>query len=112
MTRDLAHFIRDRIPPNAPIADYSIGQIAFDSEHPIVDTGGITRPEAVPYLNGPPEAMLRWAKSQGAQYYVADKQHLPGSATVFTTDETFIGWTVHSALYATSAPLSLWKIAP
>jgi hypothetical protein len=111
-TRDFAHSIRDRIPPNAPVADYAIGQIAFDSEHPIVDTGGITQPGAIPYLNGPQEAALRWAQSQGAQYYVADKQHLPGSVVVFTTNQMFVGWTIHTALYATSAPMSLWKIAP
>jgi hypothetical protein len=111
-TRDFAHSIRDRIPPNAPVADYAIGQIAFDSEHPIIDTGGITQPAAIPYLNGPQEAALRWAQSQGAQYYVADKQHIPGSVVVFTTNQMFIGWTVHTALYATSSPVSLWKLAP
>jgi hypothetical protein len=110
-TNALAHFIRDRIPPNAPVAVYSIGQIVFESEHPIVDTGGITQPGALPYLNAPPQAMLRWAKSQGAQYDISTLPPEPGSVEVYTTDTMFIGWTFHPSLYKTSLPVSLWKLA-
>jgi hypothetical protein len=110
VSRDLALFMRDRIPPDAPVAVYAIGEIAFVSQHPIVDTGGITRPGAVPYLNAPPEAMLRWARSEGAQYILASDQPEPGAVAVYTVDERFVGWTLHTSLYATSTPLSLWKL--
>jgi hypothetical protein len=111
-TRALAHFIRDHIPPDAPVAVFGIGQVVFDSEHPIIDTGGITQPGALPYLNSPPEAMLRWAKSQGAQYEISTSQPEPGAVPIYAIDFRFIGWTLHSSLYATSDPLSLWKLAP
>jgi len=111
-SRDLALFIRNRIPPDAPVADFSIGEIAFVSQHPIVDTGGITRPGAIPYINGPPEAMLLWVRSQGAQYFIASDPPEPGAVAVYTVDQKFVGWTIHPALYSTSTPLSLWKLAP
>jgi hypothetical protein len=111
-TDDLALYIRNRLPPDAPVATYAIGQIAFVSEHPIIDTGGITRPGAIPYLNGPQDAVLRWAQSQGAQYYVADRQHISGSVIVFTTHQMFLGWTLRTQLYGASYPISLWKLAP
>jgi hypothetical protein len=110
VTRDLALYIHDRIPSDAPVADYSIGEIAFVSQHPIVDTGGITRPGAIPYLNAPPAAMLRWARSEGAQYIVASDPPEPGSVAVYTADAPFIGWTLHPSLYSTSGPVSLWKL--
>ena len=111
-TRSFAHFIRDHVPPDAPVAVYSIGQIVFDSEHPIVDTGGITQPGALPYLNAPSDAMLRWAKSQGAQYDIAGLQPEPGAVRIYTVNTRFIGWTLHTSLYKTSLPVSLWKLAP
>jgi hypothetical protein len=107
---DLALFIRDRIPPDAPVATYSIGEIAFVSEHPIVDTGGITRPGAIPYLNAPPDAMLRWARSQGAQYYISSGQPEPGAIAVYTVNPPFIGWTLRTSVYSTSSSAFLWKL--
>lgn len=111
-TRDIALYIRDRIPPDAPVADYSIGEIAFVSQHPIVDTGGITRPGAIPYLNGPPEAMLRWARSEGAQYTISSGAPEPGAVVVYTVNVPFIGWSLHPSLYSTSGPVSLWRLPP
>ena len=110
-TQGFALFIRDHIPADAPIAAYAIGQIAFVSEHPIVDTGGITRPGAIPYLNSPPE-LLRWAHSQGAQYPIVDYQPEPGATAVYSAYMPFIGWTFHTARYASSAPTEIWKLAP
>jgi len=113
LTQTLALFIRDHIPPVAPVGLYAIGEIAFVSGHPIIDIGGITRPEAIPYLNDPTgAAMLRWARSQGAQYYIADKQPEPGAALVYTANQMFVGWTFRPALYSTSNPVSLWRLAP
>jgi hypothetical protein len=110
--RELGLYIHDRIPPDAPVADYSIGEIAFISEHPIVDTGGITRPGAIPYLNGAPEAMLRWARSEGAQYVIDSDEPEPGAVAVYTVSAPYIGWTLHTSLYSTTAPLSLWRLPP
>jgi len=111
VTQGFAFFIRDHIPPSAPVALYSIGQIAFVSEHPIVDTGGITRPGVIPYLNSPPD-VLRWAKSEGAQYIIADHQPEFGATSVYSAQAPFIGWTFDTARYRTSAPTEIWKLAP
>ena len=110
VTRDFADFMRDHIPPDAPVAVYAVGQIAFDSEHPIIDTGGITRPGAIPYLYSPPD-MLRWERSEGAQYEIGVYQPEPGATMVFRADVPFIGWTFHTASYATSTPAEIWKLA-
>ncbi len=112
ITQDLALYIRDRLPPDAPVAAYSIGQIAFASQHPLIDISGITRPGAVPFLTVPPQAMLQWARSQGAQYYVSSLQPMPEAALVYTGNIRFAAWTVHTALYSTSSPVNLWKLPP
>jgi hypothetical protein len=110
-TKDLALFIHDHIPPDAPVADYSIGEIAFFSQHPILDTSGITRPDAIPYLNAPPSAMLAWARSQGAQYWIG-KRPTPDAVLVYAVNQRFISWSLHPALYATSNRIELWQLAP
>jgi len=110
-TKDFALFIRDHIPADEPVAAYAIGQIAFVSEHPIVDTGGITRPGAIPYLNSPPD-LLRWAHSQGARYQITDHQPEPGATVAYSAYMPFIGWTFHTARYASSARGEIWKLAP
>jgi len=111
-SRQLALFMRDHLPPDAPVATYGIGQIAFESQHPIIDTGGITRPGAIPYLNDPPQAMLRWAQSEGAQYQIWDKPPEPGAFSVFTVEVPFIGWTWHTERYATWSQSAIWKLPP
>lgn len=110
-SHQIALYMRNHLPPNAPVATYGIGQIAFDSDHPIIDTGGITRPGAVPYLNDP-VGIVRWAQTEGAQYYIASEQPDPGAVPVYTVSAPFIGWTLNTGRYATSAPVSLWKLAP
>jgi hypothetical protein len=106
---NLAAYMRTSIPPDAPIATYAIGEVAFLSEHPIIDTGGITRPEAVPFMSSN-DAIVQWARSVGAQYYIASDSPIAGAAAVYTADFPFIGWTFHRSLYATSNPVSLWKL--
>ncbi len=111
LSRDLALFMRDHIPPSAPVAVYAIGEIAFVSQHPIVDTGGITRPGAIPYLNDPDNArMVQWARSQGSEYYIAGSEPEPGAQAVYTIDQRFVGWTIHTSLYSTAGAISLWKL--
>ena len=111
ITHSLALFIHDRLPPDAPVATYFIGEIAFVSQHPILDTSGITRPEAIPYLYAPPPAMLLWARSRGAQYYIVGPQPGPGAVLVYSAREWFIIWSLHPALYSSSTPVNLWKLA-
>jgi len=108
--RQMARFIHDRLPPDAPVAAYGIGQIAFESEHPIVDTGGITQPGAIPYLYGPPEAMARWAESEGARYYISGEGPTAGSAAIFTIRLPFIGWTFYTSQYSQTIPVSIWRM--
>ena len=108
--RDLALFLHNQLPPDAPVAVYSIGEIAFVSEHPIVDTGGITRPGAIPYQNAPGQ-LLRWAQSEGAQYYIGE-QPQPDAVLIDSVDNRFIGWTLHSSAYDTTFPVQLWKLSP
>ncbi len=111
---EMASFIREHIPAAAPVAVYSIGEIAFLSRHPIVDTGGVTRPAALPYLNLPPDAVLEWAESEGAQYAIAagDRPPQPGSVPILTVPLAFAGWEMNVARYAESSPVSLWKLPP
>jgi hypothetical protein len=108
-TKELALFIHDRIPLGAPVADYSIGEIAFFSQHPILDTSGITRPGAVPYLNAPPPAMLLWARSQGAQYWIGNRP-TPDSILIYSVNQRFATWSLRPALYATTTHIELWKL--
>jgi hypothetical protein len=110
-SRDTALFIRNHIPPDAPVAVYAIGQIAFDSEHPIIDTGGITRPSAIPFMGDPSPDMVRWIRSQGAQYYITGNQPEPEASIVYTVNQPFVGWSLHPGLYETSKPVEVWKLA-
>ena len=110
-TTSLAEYMRDHLPPDAPVAVYSIGEIAFISQHPIIDIGGNTRPGAIPNLNAPPEAMLGWARTQGAQYFIGEKPE-PNAILVFAADQRFLGWSLHPALYDTTNALQLWKLTP
>ena len=111
VTRDFAMFMRDHIPPDAPVAVYGIGQLVFDSGHAIVDIGGITRPEAIPYLNSPADT-LRWAQSAGAQYYITDHPPERGAVIVYSAGGPFVGWTLHTSRYAMSGPTEIWKLPP
>ena len=108
VTHDLALYIHDHLPPDAPVADYSVGEIAFESQHPILDISGITRPAAIPYLNAPPQYMAQWARSQGAQYWIGS-QPAPDAVLLRSASTRFVGWSLHSSLYATTGQLELWK---
>jgi hypothetical protein len=110
--RDFALYMHDHLPPDAPVAVYAIGELAFVSQHPIIDMGGITRPEAIPYLlAGSPNAMLRWLRSEGAQYYVGDSPE-SDAVLVYSVNERYTNWTAHTALFSTSQTMALWKLAP
>lgn len=110
--RQQALFIRNELPPDAPVADYNIGEIAYYSEHPIVDTGGITRPGAIPYLNAPRSEMIRWMRSEGAVYYVTTEKPEPGAVLVHSQTIPFIGWSLSPKRYAQTDLFNVWKLAP
>ena len=109
--RQQSLFFRNQLPPNAPVAAHNIGEIAFFSEHPIVDTGGITRPGAIPFLNDPP-GMVRWIHSQGGAYYITSSQPEAGATLVLSQPVPFISWTLDPRRYSSTDQLNVWKLAP
>jgi hypothetical protein len=95
-----------------PVATYSIGQVGFLSGHPIIDTGGITRPEVIPLLIYPPEVAVRWAqKTQGAQYFIGAKPQ-PNAVLVCHFGKRFASWTLHPSRYNEPDRVELWKLQP
>jgi len=108
---DLAAYVRT-LPPDAAVANYSIGESGFFSEHTIVDTGGITRPGAIPFMFDVTDArMLAWIRSQGAGYWVIDHQPEPGAVLVWSRDIPETGWYLNPSRYKGTERLQLWKLA-
>jgi hypothetical protein len=108
----LAAYVRT-LPPDAAVANYSIGESAFLSGHTIVDTGGITRPGAIPFMfDAADERMLAWIRSQGAQYWVIDHQPGPRAVLVWSRDIPETGWHLDPRRYRDTERLQLWKLAP
>ena len=106
----LAAFLRT-LPPDAPVAHYSIGEAAFLSRHPLVDTGGITRPGIIPFLWDPTDARrLAWMRSQGARYVVIDHQPAPGAVLLWHRDIPTSGWFLNPHRYAGRDVLELWTL--
>jgi hypothetical protein len=93
---ELSEFIKTKLPPGAPVACYTIGQLAFQSEHPIVDTGGIVNPAVIPFANSL-RLRANWARQRGAAYLVGgDNEQLgPGAVFIYQWSDHFIGWTLH-----------------
>jgi hypothetical protein len=102
-------YMRDQIPQQAAVAVLAIGEIAFESRHPLVDTGGITDRSVVPYMASPPET-LAWAKSRGARYYVTGAPPEPDAVPVFTVTVPFVGWTFHHSMYESQETLSIYRL--
>jgi hypothetical protein len=111
VVRQQALFLH-QLPPNAPVADYNIGEVAFFSEHPILDTGGITRPGAIPYLNLPFNDLMRWIHSEGGAYMVYGDKPEPGAVLVLSQPFPFMGWSLDPRQYSKWENLNLWKLAP
>lgn len=107
---DLALFLRS-LPPNASVAHYSIGEAAFLSEHPLVDTGGITRPGVIPYLWDTSESRLvGWVHHEGARYWVINHQPEPGATLVWRRSIPSTGWYLNPRRYATQDLLEVWRL--
>jgi hypothetical protein len=109
---ELADFLRT-LPPDAPVAHYAIGEAAFLSQHPIVDTGGITRPGIIAYLDDPTDVRrLAWIYSQGAQYEVVDHAPIAGATLIWTRDLPSTGWFLNPRGYRSTELLQVWKLPP
>ena len=103
-------FVRDNVPAQAPVAIFAIGEVAFNTRHPLVDIGGITRPGVVPYMSDRKQT-LRWAKENGAQYYVGDGGVPESGATaLFSTPVPYLGWSLNPARYRAKESLTLYKL--
>jgi len=101
------------LPPDACVATYSIGEIGFLGERPLVDTGGITRPGAVAYLwDANDDRRTAWIYSQGAQYEIIDHQPLPGATLLWSRPVPLTGWYFHPEMYGRTETLQLWKLPP
>ena len=106
----LAAFFRT-LPPNDPVAHYSIGEAAFLSEHPIIDWGGITRPGVIPFLfDATDTRRIWWAHEQGARYAVLDHAPEPGSTLVWRRDIPTTGWFLNRNRYRNTEQLMVWKL--
>ncbi len=107
---DAALWTRQNLPPADPVADFAIGEFAFLSEHPVIDTGGITRPGAVPYLSAPQAAMVNWARSEGARYYLIPEKPEEGAVLVYSKETPVVGWNLNPRYYNKRAMLNIWRL--
>jgi hypothetical protein len=108
----LAAYLRT-LPADAPVAHYSIGEAAFLSQHPIVDTGGITRPGIIAFLgDATDDRRQAWIYSQGAKYEVVDHAPVPGATLVWSRDLPSTGWFLNPREYRTTELLQIWKLPP
>jgi hypothetical protein len=105
----VAACLREQIPPQSKVAIFAIGQVAFESRHPLVDVGGITDRSVIPYL-GDFDATLHWAKRQGARYYVTGGPPEPGAVPVFTMSVPFLGWTFRHSSYSSQQLLGIYRL--
>jgi len=106
---EIGAFLQDHVPADAPVAVEAIGELAFKTRHPLVDVGGITQTSVIPYL-GDSKATLRWAKQNGARYFIADEAPEPGAVQVFSTRMPFFGWTLSRSRYGIAAPFSVYEL--
>jgi hypothetical protein len=109
-TGDLAQFIKTNLPSQKPVATFAIGQLAFQSRHPIVDMGGIVNPGAISFINSP--LRVEWAKRQGASYIVdgADGGPEPGAELIYESSAPFAAWTIHLGDFRIRQPIRLWAL--
>jgi len=113
VVRQQALFFRNQLSPDAPVADYDIGEAAYFSEHPIIDIGGITRPGVIPFLEDH-DAMVRWVHTQSNSpdgiYFVGLESPEPGSVLVLSQPIPFIGWSLDPRRYSAPDYLNTWKL--
>jgi len=109
---DLAAYIAT-LPPRAPIALYAIGEPAFLAQHPIIDTGGITRPGVIPFIHDTSDDRITaWIYAEGAKYEVIDHAPIPGAQLLWSRDIPSTGWSFDPRRYAATERLQLWQLPP
>ena len=99
--------IRKAIPANLPIAAYSIGQISLELPNPIIDTGGIMMPEAIPYMTNP-EKMTEWAYNKGARCFVTNQKPKEDFKKIATVTGSLLGWHLSRSSYQQNGQTFLW----
>ena len=102
-TSELVAFMKT-LPADQPVAIYAIGQIAFESQRPIVDTGGITRPSVIPFMNDPAR-VIAWAKQEGTRYALQDTAPEGGAKLVYNSTKPFAAWTLDLRQFSKNQPL-------
>jgi len=105
----VASDIRENLPPQDRVAVFAIGQIEFESQHPLVDIGGITDRSVIPYMSSPGQT-LQWARAHGARYFIAGERPEAGAEPVFAAMAPFIGWTFRHSQYSTQQPLVIYRL--
>jgi hypothetical protein len=107
---ELAAYMRT-LPPDAPVALYPIGEPAFLSEHPVVDTGGITRPGVIPFIHDESDdRVTAWIYGEGARYEVIDHAPIPGAQLVWSRDLPAASWFYDMRRYLATDRLQVWKL--
>lgn len=104
--------IESTVPTGSGIAVYSIGQYGFQLQHhPLIDIGGITRPEASKYLfDADQHRMLDWAKKEGALYYISGDAPEPGAVLLHEVNARVTGWHLRLSTYDITSAQRLWRL--
>jgi hypothetical protein len=111
VTARFAAFLQTLAPEDA-VADYSIGQVAFLSQHTIIDTGGITRPAFNAFaLDKTDDRRFAWMRSQGARYIASSRPDIPGTQLIYHLDGVpGVGWHLNPRSYEQTGALELWTL--
>ena len=114
--RGLAMYIRTNVPPDAPVAVYSIGEIAFVSEHRV-----LWNPEILVAHQPVPAGILLMTVELVVGHNVhtrcfcrhEEHRRAPMNRNVRICDrhERFAAWTWHLSQYEEQLPIEMWKFA-
>jgi hypothetical protein len=107
---EIVEFIETNLPPDKPVAVFSIGQLAFKTRHPIIDLGGISRPSVLSFINSP-ELTLEWAKREGAAYVISEDDPGAGAILVHQWNIPFAAWTIDLTKFEIKNSEGLWAFA-
>jgi hypothetical protein len=107
----LSAFILAHVPAKEPIAVYAIGEIAFKTRRPVVDTGGITRPSVIPLMTSP-QSVVEWAKHEGAAYFISPTPPQPDAIPLYEARYRFAEWTLDIRKFRETQSYYLWSLPP